>query len=324
MGRMAETSPAGSKEEATVKLENLSQGRLNTTLMGVVKAVLDFYHIDSSEAWAFGGSGHAFLINIHAQLCPSGPYCWKYEGFQKLLRNLGLEMTDLGFFTNNSSPGERAAVEHKLKQSLDSGIPCSLANMEHQVISGYDDRAFFTAQPWGDCCGGFPPATLTFGTWPEFKDEIHVNFFTFKKLAPADDAKIVKDSLGYALDLFRHPEKHNFERYGIGLKAYDNWTGAVAAGQGASHGNWWNGTVWSECRAMASGYFAEVGKRLGKVAGPAQELSASYRQIADLLSKAADKELAPADKTAVLAELKEKEGQAVKQVESLLGSLNRQ
>ena len=94
-----------------MKLENLSQGRLNTTMMGVVKAVLDFYHIDSSEAWAFGGSGHAFLINIHEQICPSGPYCWKYDVVQKLLRNLGLEMTDLGFFHQGSAPEERAAVE---------------------------------------------------------------------------------------------------------------------------------------------------------------------------------------------------------------------
>jgi len=276
--------------------------------MGVVKAVLDYYHLDSTEAWAFGGSGHAFLINIHDQLCPSGPYCWKYDGFQRL-------------FDKNSKPEERAAVEQKLKQSLDSGNPCSLTNMEHQVISGYDDKAFFTAQPWGDCCNGFPPATLTFGTWPEFKDEIHVNFFTFKKLAPADDATVVRDSLGYALDLFRHPEQHNFERYGIGLNAYDNWTSAVAAGHGSSHGNWWNATVWSECRAMASGYFTEVGGKLSKVAGQARELSTAYRGIADLLSRVSDKKMEPAGKTALLTELKEKEGQAVKQVESLLNSL---
>lgn len=305
-----------------MKLENLSQSRLNTTMMGVVKAVLDYYHLDSSEAWAFGGSGHAFLINIHEQICPSGPYCWKYDGFHKLLRNLGLEMTDLGFFDANSKPEERAAVEQKLKQSLDSGNPCSLTNMEHQVMSGYDDKAFFTAQPWGDCCNGFPPATLTFDTWPEFKDEIHVNFFTFRKLAPADDRTIVRDSLGYALDLFRHPGKHNFERYGIGLDAYDNWTRAVAAGHGQAHGNWWNGTVWSECRAMASGYFSEIGQKFGTVSGPASKLSTAYREIADLLSKAADKEMKPADKTAILADLREQEGQAIKQVESLLASLS--
>jgi hypothetical protein len=289
--------------------------------MGVVKAVLDYYHLDSSEAWAFGGSGHAFLINIHEHICPSGPYCWKYDGFQRLLRNLGLEMTDLGFFHKGSTPEERAAVELKLKQSLDAGIPCSLANMEHQVISGYDDKAFFTAQPWGDCCGGFPPATLTFGTWPELKDETHVNFFTFGKLAPADDKTIVRDSLRYALDLFRCPEKHGFEHYGIGPSAYENWTRAVAE-HGSSHGNCWNGTVWSECRAMASGYFSEVGQKFQPVAGQTRELSNAYREIADLLSKAADKEMEPAGKVALIADAKDKETRAITQIESLLAALS--
>ncbi len=303
-----------------MKLENLSQGRLNTTLMGVVKAVLDYYHLVSSDAWAFGGSGHAFLINIHEQICPSGPYCWKYDGFQKLLRNLGLEMTDLGFYHSGSAPEERAAVEQKLKHALDSGIPCSLVNMEHQVISGYDDKTFFTGQPWGDCCGGFPPATLTFGSWQEMKDEVHVNFFTFGKLRPADDRTAVRDSLSYALDLFRHPEQHSLEHYGIGPIAYDNWTRAVAE-HGSSHGNWWNGTVWSECRAMASGYFAEVGQKLGAVAGQADELSRAYKEIADLLSRAADKSLESTAKAALLTETKEKEARAVNRVESLLAAL---
>ncbi len=304
-----------------MKLENLSRRRLNTTMMGVVKAMLDYYHLDSSEAWAFGGSGHAFLINVHEQICPSGPYCWKYDGFLRLLRNIGLEMTDLGFFHGKSTPEERAAVEQKLKQSLDSGIPCSLVNMEHQVISGYDDKAFFTAQPWGDCCGGFPPATLTFGTWPEFKDETHVNFFNFKKLAPMDDRTTVRDSLRYALDLFGHPEKHSFEHYGIGPNAYDNWTRAVDK-YGSSHGNWWNATVWFECRAMASGYFSEIGQKFAPVAGQARELSDAYREIADLLSKAADKEMGPVGKSSLLSQAKDKEGRAIQQIETLLASLS--
>jgi hypothetical protein len=304
-----------------MKLENLSQCRLNTTLMGVVKAALDYYHLEASEVWAFGGSGHTFLINIHEQLCPSGPYCWKYDGFRKLIRNLGLEMSDLGFFDGKSTAEERAAVEQKLKQALDSGIPCSLVNMEHQVISGYDDKVFFTAQPWGDCCNGFPPATLTFGTWPELKDETHVNFFAFQKLVPADRSIVVRDSLRCAIDLFRHPERHSLEHYGIGPNAYGNWIRAVAE-HGSSHGNWWNGTVWSECRAMASGYFTEIGRKLPAAARSAGELSKAYGEIADLLSRAADKGMEPAAKSALLTAAKDAEARAIKQVESLAASLS--
>jgi hypothetical protein len=303
-----------------MKLENLTQGPLNTTMMGVVKAVLDYYRFGHSAPWAFGGSGLAFPINIHEQLCPSGPYCWKYEGVRRLLRNLGIEMTDLGFFHGQSTPAERAAVELKLRQALDAGAPCSLVNMEHQVISGYDDRTFYTAKPWGDCCGGFPPATLTFGGWPEFKDETHVNFFTFRKLAPADERTVVRESLGYALDLHRHPEKYSFEHYGIGPNAYDNWHRAVPE-HGSSHGNWWNATVWSECRTMAAGYFSEIGQRFGAGVAAAPELGREYREIADLLARAADKALEPATKQALIVQAGAKEDRAVKQIETLLASL---
>jgi len=304
-----------------LKIERLEQSRLNTTMMGVVKAVLDYYRIEMSAAWAFGGSGHAFLISIHDEICPSGPYCWKYEPFYKLVRNLGIDMIDLGFFEGSSSREARAEVEEKLKAHLDQGQPCALGNLENQVIFGYDDRQFFTAQPWGDCCDGFPPATLTFGTWQEFKDECHATFWTFKKFEPRDDSTAVRDSLAYAVDQFKHPEQHSFERYGVGLKAYDNWARAVGAGHGGSHGNWWNATVWSECRAMAADYFTEIGQRLVRVAGPAFELSKAYKEIAGLLAKVSDKEMQPGEKARILAELRGKELAAINKVEKLLAAV---
>src|SRR5271157_2147857 len=113
-----------------MELNSLKQPPFNTTLMGVIKGVLDCYGIEASNALTFGGSGHAFLINIHEELCPSGPYCWKYDGFYKLVRNLGVEMADLGFFHPGSSQGERDRVERTARESLDQGLPCSLCNLE--------------------------------------------------------------------------------------------------------------------------------------------------------------------------------------------------
>jgi hypothetical protein len=73
---------------------------------------------------------------------------------------------------------------------------------------------------------------------------------------------------------------------------------------------------------MASGYFAEIGQKFPSVAGQAQELSTAYRETAELLSKAADKELDPADKSVLLSQAKDKEGRVIKQVEALLASLS--
>ncbi len=303
-----------------MKLENLNQPPLNTTMMGVLRGVLDYYQIEMSDAMAYGGSGHAFLINVHEKLCPSGPYCWKYDRFYELVRNLGVEMTDLGFFHKGSTQDQRAAVEQQLKEALDKKLPCSLCNMENQLISGYDGEKFFTAQPWPKVLD-FPPATLTFGTWKELKDEVHVNFFVFRKLAKKDDDAITRESLRYAIDLFRNPDKYNLRLYGIGPKAYDNWAKAVKE-HGSSHGNWWNATVWSECRARASDYFSEIAARHeGDVSSSAQELSKAYKEIADLLARIADKKMDAGKKAPIIEDLKGREQRAIQKIEEFAALL---
>ena len=305
-----------------MRLENLNQPPFNTTLMGVLRGVLDYYRIQATDAELYAGSGHAFLINIHDQLCPSGPYVWKYEGLYPLLRNLGIEMTDLGFFHSGSPPEERARVEQALRAALDADQPCSLANMEHQLIHGYDDDGLLVARPWPGCAENITPKRLTWGTWQEFGKECHVNFFTFKQLARQDGGKILRDALHYALELGRQPEKYECERYGIGPHAWANWLAAIPE-HGASHGNWWNATVWSECRARAADWFAEVaGRHEGSAAATGRDLSGAYREIADLLARAASKELPPDEKASIVQDLAEKEATTLTKIDLLAQQLD--
>ena len=51
---------------------SLVQPPYDTGLVGVVKGALDHYGIDTAPAETFVLSGHAFVINIHEELCPSG------------------------------------------------------------------------------------------------------------------------------------------------------------------------------------------------------------------------------------------------------------
>ena len=48
---------------------------------------------------------------------------------------------------------------------MDEDSPCSLLNMENQLITGYDDTGFDTAQPWCPHNKDFPPRRLSSGTW---------------------------------------------------------------------------------------------------------------------------------------------------------------
>jgi hypothetical protein len=302
-----------------MELKELTQPPFQTTLMGVVKGALDYYGIKTSDAWAFGGSGHAFLINVHKELCPSGPYCWKDDWLVPLVRNLGLEMTDFGFFHKGTPPAERAALEQRLKVLLDDGVVCAFVNMEYQLIRGYDDKALLLARPW-DCGEELTPLALTYGSWKEFGDEAHANFYVLRKVAPQDEAKTTRDSLRAAVGLFRSPAKYTMEGYGMGPDAYDNWAAATPE-QMASHGNWWNATVWAECRKMAGAYFAEIAAKRTEIAAEAGQLSAAYAEIGGLLAKIASKEMDPSDKARIALDLKRLEGAAVGRIEQLLTRL---
>lgn len=304
-------------------IPNLKMYPFNTTMIGVLKGIAEYYDIPVSDAWLFGGSGHAFLINIHEQLCPSGPYCWKYEPFFKLLRNLGISMESLGFYTSESKSEERRKIEEILKKNIDAETPCSLLNMENQLISGYDDSHFIVQKPWPNVDLPLTPETLTFQTWKELGDEVHIDFFTFEKIEKADDQTIIEESLSYAMDLTLNPDRYRLEkRYYIGLDAYNTWINAVKGGHVSSHGNWWNGTVWGECRKMAAKYFSEIAqKRKGRISQEATELSNLYEKISQLIIKASDKKLADNDKIKALKEAQKTEKSCINKIEDLLNAL---
>ncbi|MGB9717417.1 MAG: hypothetical protein ACPL4E_03105 [Thermoproteota archaeon] len=101
------------------------------------------------------------------QICPSGPYAWNYETFYRLVENLGIGMTDLGFFHAKSTLEERRRVESVLRRSIDACMPCSMLNMESQLITGYDDKRFLLKQPWPSVDLTITCKTLTFEMWKE-------------------------------------------------------------------------------------------------------------------------------------------------------------
>jgi hypothetical protein len=306
-------------EEVHMKLKNINMPPFNASLMGVLKGVFDYYDIKITNGMAYGGSGHAFLINIHEVVCPSGPYCWKYNKFFELTKNLGVEIIDLGFFDKNNTIEDRNKVELKLREHLDAGIPGLAQNMENQIVLGYDDTKFLLAQPWNPVCEVTPP-TLTYGTWKEFGNEIHTTFLAFRKVQPKDEATIIKESLRYAVDLFKNPDNYSFEKYAIGTGAYDNWIKALQDEKAHEHGTWWNAMVWAECRKMAGEYFEEISdKHMDETSRIARELRALYKEISGLFFKISNKEMKAEDKIPLLKQAKEKEETAVKKIEEFLG-----
>lgn len=305
------------KERKKVML-NIKQGPNHSTLMGVIKGVSDHFSMDLSQPMLYGLTGHGFMINIHKELCTSGPYCYDLKSFTELLRNIGIEMTDHGFFSDKSTLEERQHIEKILKEHLDQNKPCAIVNLEYQLVSGYDNTGFFTSQPWSN---DFPPSHLTYETWDEIKDDIHMCVFTFDQIKEKNMKDRVKAALQFAVALHQTPKDYTNAPYYTGLEAYDVFIKAVSDGHGGGQGNRWNATVWGECRNMASAFFDELKGIYPNLKDMFSSLSHDYKLIGESLIKLSESSLPIGPRVEVLKDIKETERLAIEKIEGIIEKL---
>ena len=302
-----------------MQVAGLEQPPYDTSLMGVVKGGLDHYGLGHTAAEAFVVSGHAFVINIHEELCPSGPYVWNYETFMRLVRNLGLDMEPLGtLLAATSTADEKADLEGKVKSAMDEGAVCSLLNLDNQLLLGYDDEGLIAAQPWSAVVDS-TPGRLTFGTWQEYAAGPPVTFFKFTE-APPSSKTPVHEALDFAVEVWENSDRYVEEHYGLGAAAYANWLGAIDAGHGDEHGNWWNAVVWAECRERAGDYFQSVAAAEFPGAIDRQRarlLAIDYRALSRLLYRASDKTAPVEQKHLLVTKARDLESRCVERIAEL-------
>jgi AraC-like DNA-binding protein len=280
-----------------MELKNLKQNDLCTTLMGCLKGASDFYDLDWSVPQLFGYSTHAFMINIHKELCPSSPYAWKKDHFWFAMRNLGIRKVDAVDLKKGASASELDKAEKKIRAHLDAGKLCVLDFLEHQLISGYDTKGFIFLQPWKGESGVELPS-LSFGTWKEAFDRDGWAMFTLleKDDLRADERSLLRTALAAAIRMQTAPDEFQCPGYQTGDGAWEWWLEGVDKGMGTSHGHWWSGCVWKECRMMAGDFFAELESSMegGKTADLCRELAGLYRECGAKIDVAKEKN-APAD-----------------------------
>ena len=301
---------------------NLTQPPCDTSLLGVALGAMAHYGLDATPHEAFALSGHAFVINIHEELCPSGPYCWNFRPALALLGNLGLRVEEIGTLSPAaSSAAQRAALEAAVRGALAEGAVCSLLCLDHQLILAQDGDGFATAQPWGSGVAS-TPARLAFGTWREYRAGPPVAFYklTANGASRPAEAAALQAALDFALDVWRRPAEYAEGRYGMGDAAYANWLGAIDAGRADEHGNWWNAVVWGECRERAGDYFQRIAA--AELPGPvdreaARVLARQYRALAKLLYRASDKTAPAEDKRRIVGEARALDGDCVARLAAL-------
>jgi AraC-like DNA-binding protein len=275
-----------------MELKNLKQNNLCTTLMGCMKGASDFYELDWTVPQLFGYSTHAFMINIHSELCPSSPYAWKKEHFWMAMRNMGIRKADAVDLREGAEPEDLNRAEKKLREHLDAGKLCVLDFLEHQLISGYDTKGFIFLQPWnGESKVELP--SLSFGSWKEALDREGWVMFTLleKEELRADEPTLLRSALTTAVRMRTAPGEFQIPGYQSGDGAWEWWLAGIEKGLGTSHGHWWSAMVWKECRNFAAEFFESVEPSIGnkKAAGLCRELAGLYRECGAQLDIAKEK-----------------------------------
>jgi hypothetical protein len=242
------------------KLENLKwQGRWVSDL-ACLKSCLDYLGINVSDGWLYGASGHGFALNIHQELCPSGPTAWRKERIYELAQNAGCGIRTLSAFSGAPDFAERQkAAWEGVKKAIDEGLPCygwELEIPEYYLINGYDGEDYL-----------YSGCTKEQGTkrWNELgKSEIGVieNHIVSPAQA-ADDKKTVREALKFAIEHTKEPGKYSLNNvYKCGLGGYDQWIGALDKGQVDAGGMEFNVQVWAECRQNAFAFLKEAKERI--------------------------------------------------------------
>ncbi len=245
------------------RIENLRWRPRWVSHLGCIKSCLEYLNLDVSEGWLFGATGHAFIINIHEIVCPSGPTAWNTEMFFKLGGNIGY-MID-GVLGKKSDPDfaekQKRAWENT-KSAIDQRIPCygwELDIPEYYVVYGYDEKGYYFSGP-GCNFGKGPKPWKELGNSQIGVLEIH----SVKRKDASDDVKTVKEVFEFTLEHSKSPAKWIYPKYKAGLAGFDNWIKALEAGGAHGFGMAYNACVWGECRRFAVDFLKEAKNRLDK------------------------------------------------------------
>lgn len=114
-------------------LTGLGSSTAFITHLGCVKACLKYLGAGISDGWLYGGTGHAFINNIHATLCPSGPTAWPTKMLHHLAPNLGYRASGVFGWKHELGEGFRAKQREAyefVREAIDRGVPCYGWQME--------------------------------------------------------------------------------------------------------------------------------------------------------------------------------------------------
>jgi hypothetical protein len=271
----------------TKMLESLTTRKRWTAYLACVGGCLDYLGMDVSDGWLWGGTGHAFMLNIHPVLCPSGPTAWDCKMLFELADNLGYDVR--GVFADRGHEGDAYVVKQREAWDLacaaiDDGLPCFGWEVrpyipDYLLINGHDDVGYYYT---GYQTGGPTP-------WDELGThdvQILQVYAVEPTAAPASPQKVVKDALTEVLRVAENSAGVIFPDYRFGPAGFTLWAQALEKGEALYEGNVYNGQVWGECRELAVAFLDEAREKLAPAPGSALDkaligAAAAYAVVRD-------------------------------------------
>jgi len=278
-------SDARRKENMMKELANLKWSPKWVTHLGCVKGCLDYLGVEISEAWLYGSSGHAFILNISRDSCPSGPTAWKTVMLfqQAPYLGYGIEGVFGSKYNQDLKDLQKEAWEFTQK-TIDAGLPVyawEIEIPEFYVVNGYDEVGYYYSGPAADEGKGPKP-------WNELGDTGIgiVELYSVKPVEPKPAIEAVKSSFKNVIKHAANPADWIFEKYASGLRGYDLWIEGLESGLANRFGMGYNAVVWLECRRYAVEFLQEAMERLeGKAETLFKNAIDQYQIVADQLCK---------------------------------------
>jgi hypothetical protein len=240
-------------------LENLHWFPRWVSHLGCIKGCLHYLGREVSDAWLFGVTGHAFILNINGNLCPSGPTDWDTGRFIELTGNLGCRLDGVSGWKGEQDLAElQERAWDFVRAAIDRDLPCYGWEMdvpEFYVIYGADETGYYVSGP--GCDEGKGPVDR------HALGDTGIGVVEVRSLAPAppaDDRKSIRESLEFAVDFAQGSRKWSDGWRGI--PAFEVWHRVVEIGYAPEYGLAFNAAVWSECRRFAVEFLQEARRRL--------------------------------------------------------------
>ncbi|MHB1357827.1 MAG: hypothetical protein ACYCZF_17800 [Anaerolineae bacterium] len=248
------------------KLEGLLWQQRYNDHMGCIKGCLEYLGIACSYPWLYGGTGHAFVLNMNDTVNVDSALVWNVQPVLELGKNLGFRIESL--VVDHTIAREMPAEQFRYKQReawdfvrsrIDQDLPCYAWEVcpipMYSVVNGYDDAGYiFSGWNSGGTC---PWEKL--GTF----DVKQIAVYCLHPLEPASDQAVVRDALNMVLSRVERPNGWATQSiYRTGLPAYELWTEALETGRAYRDGAAFINQVWLECRCMAVAFLEQAGDRL--------------------------------------------------------------